>query len=119
MVKIIDYAKRTNSKGEQFCALILQSGLEMVKSQETGNYYATARKTSITSTFTEEQCKDLIGHELPGSIRKVECEPYEYTIKDTGEVITLNHRWEYRKEGDTMEEVVHQGKTEPEAVDAF
>jgi hypothetical protein len=117
MVKIIDFKVRTNSKGEQFCALVLQGGLELVKSKETGNYYATAKSASITSTFTEDQCKGLIGQELSGSIVKLECEPYEYTIKDTGEVITLKHRWEYRKEGDTIEEVVHQG--EPEAVAAF
>ncbi len=94
MVKIIDYRVRTNSAGEEFCALLLQGGLEMVKSKETGNYYATAKSASITSTFTEEQCKGLIGQEIPGSIVKVQCDPYEYTIKDTNEVISLTHRWE-------------------------
>ena len=113
MVKIVDYRIRTNSQGEEFCALILQGGLEMVKSQETGRFYATAKSASITSTFTEDQCKGLIGSEIPGSIRKVECEPYEFTIKDTGEVVTLKHRWDYLPEGETMEEVVHQGKPEP------
>jgi hypothetical protein len=29
---------------------------------------------------------------------KVECEAYEYTIKETGEVVELSHRWEYRPE---------------------
>ena len=119
MVKIIDFKKRMNSHGEEFHALLLQGGLELVKSKETGNYYATAKTSSITSTFTEEQCKDLIGQEIPGSIVKVECDPYQYTIKDTGEEITLTHRWEYRKEGDTVEEVVHQGKVEPETADTF
>ncbi len=57
MVKIIDCRVRTNSAGEEFCALILQGGLEHVKSKETVNYYATAKSDSITSTFTEEQCK--------------------------------------------------------------
>ncbi len=117
MVKIIDFRIRTNSQNETFCALVLQGGLEMVKSKETGNFYATAKSATITSTFTEDQCKGLIGQELPGSIRKVQCDPYEFTIKDTGENVTLQHRWEYRPEGDTVEEVVHQGK--PEAVEAF
>ena len=117
MVKIVDYSIRKNSAGEEFCALILQGGLEMVKSKETGNFYATAKKASITSTFSEDQCKDLIGQELPGSIRKIPCEAFEFTIKDTGEVVSLEHRWEYRPEGDTMEEVVHQGK--PEMAEAF
>jgi len=117
MVRIVDYLKRTNSEGNEFFILKLQGGLEMVKSKETGNYYATAKTASITSTFTEEVCQSLIGQELPGSIQKITCEPYEYTIKDTGEVITLTHRWEFRKEGDTMEEIVHQGK--PELVESL
>ncbi len=112
MVKIIDYSKRTNSEGKEFFTLKLQGGLEMIKSKETGNYYATAKTASITTTFGEEQCKSLIGQELSGSIRKIESEPYEYTVKETGEVVVLNHRWEYRIEGDTMEEVVHQGNVE-------
>ena len=117
MVKITDFRIRTNSQGEEFCALVLQGGLEMVKSKETGNYYATAKSASITSTFTEAQCRELIGQELPGSIRKVVCDTYDYTIKDTGEIIKMNHRWEYRPEGDSIEEFVHQGK--PEAVEVF
>jgi hypothetical protein len=28
----------------------------------------------------------------------VSCEPYEYTIQETGEVIDLAHRWEYQPE---------------------
>jgi hypothetical protein len=68
MVKIIDFKKRSNSKGEDFFALILQGGLELVKSQETGRYYATAKTASVTSTFDRETCESLIGSEMPGSI---------------------------------------------------
>lgn len=112
MVRIVDYLKRTNSEGKEFFILKLQGGLELVKSKETGNFYATAKTASITSTFTEEVCQGLIGQELPGSIQKISCEPYEFTVQETGEIITLTHRWEYRQEGDTMEEVVHQGNHE-------
>ena len=104
--------KRTSSDGNEFFALILQGGLELIKSKETGNYYATAKTASITSTFTEEECGQLVGQEISGSIVKVPCEPYEYTVKETGEVVTLTHRWEYRKEGDTIEEIILQGKPE-------
>ena len=75
MVRIVDYKKRTNSKGEEFFALILQGGLELVKSQETGRYYATVMGASITSTFTEEVCQSLIGEDTPGLIQKIECDP--------------------------------------------
>lgn len=55
----------------------------------------TARKASMSCTFDELTCQSLIGTELPGSVKKVQCEEYSYTIKDTGEIITLSHRFEY------------------------
>lgn len=105
MLKIIDYAQRENSEGKLFFALILEDGLQLVKSKETGNYYATAKRTSITSTFTEEVCKDLIGSKIPGTIQKVSCESYSYTIEETGEELILEHRWDYFPEGVTPEDV--------------
>ena len=95
MVKIVNYSERNSEDGSTFFALVIQGGLEFVKSQETGNFYATARKSSITSTFDEETCKALIGTEIPGVIVKLECDPYEYTIKETGERITLSHKYAY------------------------
>jgi hypothetical protein len=70
----------------------------MVKSHQTGQFYVTARKASISSTFDEITCQALIGSDIEGKIEKVNCEPYEYTIKDTGEVITLSHRFQYLEE---------------------
>lgn len=98
MVRIVNYQKRQAENGKEFFVLELQGGIEMVKSAETGKFYVTARKASISSTFDEITCKALIGTELPGSVEKVNCEPYNYTIKDTGEVITLCHRFEYVEE---------------------
>ena len=95
MVTVIDYKKNKNSNDEEFYSLVLQSGVEFVQSKETGNYYATVTKTTITSTFNEETCKALVGQKMPGRIVKVECEPYEYTIQDTGEKITLKHTHQF------------------------
>ena len=95
MVRIVNFQKRTTEQGKEFFTLELQGGVEIVKSQETGKSYMTVRKASMSSTFDEFTCQSLIGTELPGSIKKVECEAYSYTIKDTGEIITLNHRYEY------------------------
>ena len=106
MVKIVDFIRRKNSKGEEFNALILQSGIELVKSRETGRYYATAKRTSIPSTFDDATCQSLIGTQIPGSIQRVESVPYLFTVQSTGEVLTLNHRWVYLKEGETVEEKV-------------
>ena len=106
MVTVINYAQRTNSEGENFFALILQGDLEMVKSKETGNYYATAKRASVTSTFTEAACEKLLGQDIPGSIQRVPSEPYEFTIPDTGEILQLEHRWVYVAEGQTVDAVV-------------
>lgn len=95
MVRISNYIKRTTEEGKDFFVLELQGGVEIVKSQETGKSYMTARKASMSCTFDELTCQSLIGTELPGSVKKVQCEEYSYTIKDTGEVITLSHRFEY------------------------
>lgn len=108
MVQIVGYAERENSFGEKFFALILQGNLEMVKSKLTGNYYATAKKATVASTFTEEDCKKLVGQEIRGSVQRMPCEPYEFTNPSTGEVILLDHRWVYLKEGETIDAVVQE-----------
>jgi len=48
----------------------------------------------------------LIGMQIPGSIQRVECEPFEITVKETGEVLELTHRWQFCREGETLEEKV-------------
>ena len=105
MVRIINYKERVREDGEPFFVLELQGGIQMVKSQQTNKFYVTAKKTTIPSTFDEVTCNALIGTELPGTIEKVECDPYEYTIKDTGEVIQLDYRYEYSEE--KKSEAVH------------
>ena len=85
-------------KGEgnkDFNLLVLQGGVEPMISKATGRTYLTMRKASISTTFDAETCKQLIGQNLPGSINKVACEPYEYTVAETSEVLTLNYSWQY------------------------
>ena len=106
MVTIIGIRKNVNSKNEEFISLILQGEIDLVKSKESGNYYATARQTSITSTFDEKRAESLIGSKLPGIIEKVEVDPYDYTIPETGEVIKLSHKYVFEAEKKTVEEEV-------------
>lgn len=94
MVTVIAYDKRQSEDGKEFFALTIQGGVEIVESQN-GNLYMTARKTTIPSTFDEEGCQLVLGKEIPGEIQKVECAPYEYLNKSTGEVIILSHTYEY------------------------
>ncbi len=95
MVRIINYKERIKEDGESFFVLELQGGIEMVQSQTTGNFYATAKRAFIPSTFDEQTCSALIGTEMQGQIIKEECEPFEYVVKETGEEITLHHKWVY------------------------
>ncbi len=102
MVRIISYSERTKEDGENFFTLTVQGGIEMIRSKKTGKFYATAKKASIASTFDEETCKALIGTEMDGDIVKQSCEPYQYTIKETGETIELSHRYVYLPEGEKL-----------------
>lgn len=79
-------------------------------------YYATAKKASIALTFDEATCKSLIGQELDGTIVRADCEPFEFTSEETGEVITLNHRWVFVKTGDTVENVLEKERQQFELV---
>jgi hypothetical protein len=102
MTTIIDFVKRKNKEGVEFNALILQGGIELVKSKETGAWYATSKRASITSTLDDATCQNLIGTQIPGSVQRVETEPYDFTVKDTGEVLTLTHRWVYLRDGEVL-----------------
>jgi len=93
MVRIINYKESKKDDGTSFYLLELQGGIEMAKSQTSGQYYATAKKAWISSTFEEMTCQSLLGAEIPGDIEKQEVEPYTYLIKETGEEIILHHRW--------------------------
>ena len=108
MVTIIDYRVRQSRDGEPFIALIVQGGIELVKSKETGLFYATAKKASLPSTFDERTAQAFIGQQIDGTVQKVECEPYEMVDTDTGEVRTLDFRWVYVKEGETVGQAVRQ-----------
>lgn len=109
MVTISDYRVNVNSEGKSFCSLILQGELELVKSRtKTNRFYATARKTSITSTFDENTCRQLIGKTIKGSIVKVDCDEYDYIIPESGEVIRLNYNYCYVADSENVEEEVFQ-----------
>lgn len=98
MVKIIDYKISQSTDGKDFVSLKLQGGVEPIQSMQTGKFYLTAKTCYIPSTFDVASASALVGSSLPGQVVRVDSEPYEYTIKDTGEVISLSHRYEYQPE---------------------
>src|ERR1035437_2374748 len=99
MTTVVSYSLKENKEGKPFVNLELEGNLTMVQSQESGKFYATKKKCFINSTFDEKTAKSVIGTQIPGSIERVDVQEYEYTILATGEVITLNHSWEFVPEG--------------------
>lgn len=95
MLTITGYKECINSENKSFFTLTLESGIEMIQSQSTGRFYASSRKTSITSTFNEDVCKSLVGTTIAGRIEKMSCDPYSYVIPETGEHVELSHRYNY------------------------
>lgn len=99
MVRIINYKTRQKEDGTNFYLLEVQGGIEMVKSKSSDQYYATAKKATVSTTFDEETCQALIGTQMPGKVSKITTEPYQYTIKESGETITLEHKYIYLPQG--------------------
>lgn len=109
MVQVIGWKKHQKENGESFNVLKLQGGIEMMRSAKTGKFYATSRKTNLVCTFDEETCKSLVGQKIPGTIEKVKCDPYEYTIPNTQEKVLLTHSYSYNPEANGIEENVFGG----------
>ncbi|WP_224487863.1 hypothetical protein [Robertkochia flava] len=103
MVTVKDYKKRESKTGDAFYVLVLQGSVTPVRSKSTDKLYFTAKTCTVSTTFDEDTCKDLIGMQFPGKIVKVETAPYQYAIPETGEIVTLEHRWEYQ---DNTQEVI-------------
>lgn len=94
MVRVINAVERTNEKGS-YVSLQLQGDIEMVQSQKSGRFYATAKRCYVFSTFDKRTAESLIGSQMPGSIERIPCESYQYTIIESGEVIKLAHTYGY------------------------
>lgn len=108
MVKIIGYKESISNEGKAFNSLVLQGGIEIIHSA-SGNIYATARKANLASAFDEATCQSLVGTELAGSIEREDCEPYEYTSPQTGEVLTMFHRYTFiPEEKKAQNELFHE-----------
>jgi len=108
MVKVINAHSRENEKGK-YVSLELQGDIVMVQSQNTGRFYATAKRCFVYSTFDIETAKSLVGQQIGGTIQRVECEPYDYTIQESGEVIKLSHSYTYLPEGTSSSSVGFAG----------
>ena len=95
MAKIIGVKVSENKEGKEFISLKLQGDAEAVQSLQTGKFYITSKSCYISCTFTRAEAEGFIGSELPGKVIRVNSDAYQYTIKETGEVISLSHRYEF------------------------
>lgn len=113
MVTIVDYKPFQKENGETFFGLVVQGGVEPVKSKVTGRLYLTARTATVATTFNEVTCKTLVGSTLNGNVKKVNCDAYDYTVPESGEQLLLTHRYEYISE---EEEIVNKNVMPKEKV---
>jgi hypothetical protein len=95
MVTITDYKTYESKEGKMFHSLEVQGGVELIKSQDTGRTYLTARKANVPCTFSEAMCKSLLGEKMPGQIIKKAVSAYDYKVPETGEIISLQHSYEF------------------------
>ncbi len=98
MVTITGYNLRTSKEGDKktYITLEIEGDVEMVQSQNTGRFYATVRRCVISSTFDQFTAERMVGKQMAGSIERVACEPYDYTMPETGEVVRMGYRWDYQ-----------------------
>ena len=94
MVTVKNVHLREGQRGT-FVSLELQGDVEFIQSLKTGRFYATVRRCFISSTFDQETARGLIGKHFKGRITRVESDPYDFTVPETGEMIQLAHRWDY------------------------
>lgn len=113
MVTIVGCKTFEKENGEKFYGLIVQGEIEAIKSQQTGKTYFTARTATVPTTFDEQTCKGLVGSKINGLVKKLETDSYDYTVKDTGEIIELNYRYEYISEEDN---IIETNLVQPELV---
>jgi len=108
MVTITGFQKRKKANGESFNVLNLMSGVEVIKSNVSGKPYLSARKANVICHFDDATCLSLVNTKLPGTIEKQECDPYDFKVPQSDEVIQLDYTYVYNPEPANVEESVFE-----------
>jgi hypothetical protein len=111
MVTVKGFHVRQGDNGQEYLSLELEGDVAFVQSQNTGRFYATTKRSFMYAAMDEATAKALVGSKMPGSIDRVPCDPYEYTVPETGEVITLAYSYQYVPEGVEKAELVGISKS--------
>jgi hypothetical protein len=96
MVKVKNALLREGKEGKSFVSLELTGDIELVQSQNTGRFYATSKRCFISSTFDLDTAQSFIGKTMPGKIVRSICDPYEYTVPESGETLLLGYTYQYQ-----------------------
>lgn len=95
MVQIIAFEKKENSRTkETYSVLVLQGDPEVLISKTSKRPYIACRKTTIPCALEENQAQALIGKELPGSIERISCTPFEVKLA-TGKKVKISTAFQY------------------------
>ena len=94
MVQIIGFEKKQSKTNASYSVLILQGEPEIMISKTSGRPYVSARKTTIPCALEDNQAQALIGKELPGSIERVSCTPFEVKLA-TGKKVKISSVFQY------------------------
>ncbi len=113
MVTVNSYKVAQNKEGKDFIALELQGEVEAVHSVQTGKVYLTARTVWVPTTFNLAFASMLVGKQMPGTVKKQACQPYEYTIPETGETISLAYQFVYDPEEASVKQEVGLSNAAP------
>ena len=113
MITVKDFHVRQGDNGKEYLSLELEGEVAFIQSQNTGRFYAAAKRCFMFGAMTEDSAKALIGTKMPGSIDRVPCDPYDYTVPETGEVISLAYTYQYVPEGADKAELALSSKTFP------
>jgi hypothetical protein len=88
MVTIVGFKEIQTEDGREFVSIELQGEPKLEISATTGNFYLTANKTRVSTAFSAEACKLLIGQKLPGRVEKVQVDMYYLSKKCNIQMIT-------------------------------
>ena len=98
MVTVKQAHLREGQDNKSFVTLELEGDLVLIQSQNTGRFYATAKRCFISSTFDLKTAQEFIGKKMSGDIVRVQSDPYEFKVPESDEVLVLTHSYEYRPE---------------------
>ena len=92
MVTITGYRTRSGVHGEKKIYFQVEGGVQSAISKTTGKVYLTSMKATVFAAVDEELAREMVGHQIPGSIKQLSVEPYEIVNVQTGEVRVFDHR---------------------------